>query len=63
MLLTVKHLALPGRWQRWTPGQYRRLDEASALPLGQPHDLIAVRRPAVLGGNAGHFRTPAIPVA
>jgi len=45
------------------PGQYRRLDEASALPLGQPHDLIAARRPAVLGGNADHFRTPAIPVA
>jgi aryl-alcohol dehydrogenase-like predicted oxidoreductase len=43
--------------------QYRRLDEASRPPLGQPHDLNNSRRDQLLGGDAGAFATPASPVA
>jgi aryl-alcohol dehydrogenase-like predicted oxidoreductase len=43
--------------------QYRRLDEASRIPLGQPHDLINSRRGPLLGGDAGRFETPVVPVA
>ncbi|MYV53760.1 aldo/keto reductase [Streptomyces sp. SID3212] len=43
--------------------QYRRLDEASGVPLGQPHAVIAEQVPFVLGGDASRFRTPAVPLA
>jgi aryl-alcohol dehydrogenase-like predicted oxidoreductase len=43
--------------------QYRRLDEASRIPLGQPHDLNNSRRGPLLGGNADAFEPPAVPVA
>jgi hypothetical protein len=41
--------------------QYRRLDEASQIPLGQPHDLNNSRRAPLLGGSA--FESPVVPVA
>ena len=41
--------------------QYRRLDEASRIPLGQPHDLVNSRRGPLLGG--GDFDAPVVPVA
>ena len=41
--------------------QYRRLDEASQIPLGQPHDLNNSRRAPLLGGSA--FELPVVPVA
>jgi hypothetical protein len=44
-------------------GQYRRLDEASQIQLGQPHDLISSRRDPLLGGDAGAFESPVVPVA
>ncbi len=43
--------------------QYRRLDEASQIPLGQPHDLINSRRGPLLGGEPGAFESPVVPVA
>ncbi|MFC4592459.1 aldo/keto reductase [Sphaerisporangium corydalis] len=43
--------------------QYRRLSDAGAAPLGQPHDQIAAQRAIVLGGDTIHFRPPTIPVA
>ena len=43
--------------------QISRLDEASRIPLGQPHELVNGRRDAMLGGTAGAFETPAVPVA
>ena len=43
--------------------QYRRLDEASQIQLGQPHDLISSRRGPLLGGDAGAFESPVVPVA
>jgi aryl-alcohol dehydrogenase-like predicted oxidoreductase len=43
--------------------QYRRLDEASRIQLGQPHDLISSRRGPLLGGDAGAFESPVVPVA
>jgi aryl-alcohol dehydrogenase-like predicted oxidoreductase len=43
--------------------QYRRLDEASRIPLGQPHDLVNSRRGPLLGGDADAFETPVVPVA
>jgi aryl-alcohol dehydrogenase-like predicted oxidoreductase len=42
---------------------YRRLDEASQVDLGQPHNQIIAQLPAVLGGDASRFRAPAVPVA
>jgi aryl-alcohol dehydrogenase-like predicted oxidoreductase len=46
-----------------TPDHLQRLDEASAVPLGQPHDLIATQSPRFLGGDATAFRRPPLPVA
>jgi NADP oxidoreductase coenzyme F420-dependent/Aldo/keto reductase family len=43
--------------------QYQRLDEASRIQLGQPHDLINFRRGPLLGGDAGAFESPVVPVA
>lgn len=43
--------------------QYRRLDEVSRVPLGQPHDVVAAARPAALGGDAARFNAPILPVA
>jgi hypothetical protein len=43
--------------------QYRRLNEASRIQLGQPHDLISSRRGPLLGGDAGAFESPVVPVA
>ena len=40
---------------------YDRLDQASRISLGQPHEVIAERRSALLGGV--DFRQPVIPVA
>lgn len=40
---------------------YRRLDEVSRIPLGQPHEQNAQRRDAVLGG--GDFRVRPVPSA
>ena len=42
---------------------YRRLDEESRVPLGQPHELVAEQFPVVLGGDADRFRRPILPVA
>jgi hypothetical protein len=42
--------------------QCRRLDEASRIQLGQPHDLISSRRGPLLGGDAGAFESPVVPV-
>ena len=44
-------------------GQYRRLNEASQIQLGQPHDLIDSRRGPLPGGDAGAFESPVVPVA
>jgi aryl-alcohol dehydrogenase-like predicted oxidoreductase len=41
--------------------QYRRLNEASQIPLGQPHDLNNSRRAPLLGGS--DFEPPVVPVA
>jgi aryl-alcohol dehydrogenase-like predicted oxidoreductase len=43
--------------------QYRRLDEVSRVPLGQPHDVVASARPVALGGDAARFNAPILPVA
>lgn len=43
--------------------QYQRLDQVSRVPLGQPHDLVAARVPALLGGPDTAFRPPFVPVA
>ncbi|MFF3754932.1 aldo/keto reductase [Streptomyces sp. NPDC002018] len=48
---------------RLDAGQYRRLDEVSRVPLGQPHDVIASERSGLLGGDAARFRAPVVPVA
>jgi aryl-alcohol dehydrogenase-like predicted oxidoreductase len=43
--------------------QYQQLDKASRIPLGQPHESVAARTPALLGGPDVDFRQPAVPVA
>jgi hypothetical protein len=43
--------------------QYRRLDEVSRIDLGQPHDQIAERVTAALGGDASGFTAPRVPRA
>ncbi|MFD5751108.1 aldo/keto reductase [Streptomyces sp. NPDC127033] len=40
-----------------------RLDEVSAVPLGQPHELVANTLDAVRGGRSGRLAGPAVPVA
>lgn len=40
-----------------------RMDKASAVPLGQPHDLIASMWPGLLGDGPVGVPAPAIPVA
>ncbi len=39
-----------------------RLEMVSAIPLGQPHDIAAVVRDLVLGGDAELVEPPAVPV-
>ncbi|MFD3936224.1 aldo/keto reductase [Streptomyces sp. NPDC058611] len=43
--------------------QFDRLEQASAIRLGQPYELIAGHREAVLGREAGRFIRPTTPVA
>jgi aryl-alcohol dehydrogenase-like predicted oxidoreductase len=43
--------------------QYRRLDEASRIDLGQPHNQLASQPTATLGGDASGFAPPAVPHA
>ena len=43
--------------------QYRQLDEASRIQLGQPHDLNNSRHAPLLGGDAEAFDGPVVPVA
>ena len=40
---------------------YDELDRASRIPLGQPHEANAERRPTTVGGDG--FRRPPIPSA
>jgi len=42
---------------------FRHMDKASAVPLGQPHDLIASMWPRLLGDGPAGVPAPAIPVA
>ena len=42
---------------------FRRMDKASFVPLGQPHDLIASMWPRLLGDSPAGVPAPAIPVA
>ena len=42
--------------------QYSRLEEASAIAGGQPHDVIALHLPNVLGGAGVPFDIPIVPV-
>lgn len=42
---------------------FRRMDKASFVPLGQPHDLIASMWPRLLGDGPAGVPAPAIPVA
>jgi aryl-alcohol dehydrogenase-like predicted oxidoreductase len=43
--------------------QYSRLDQASAVPAGVPHDIADGMLDVVLGGDRGRFDRPAVPVA
>lgn len=43
--------------------QLDRLDKASAIRLGQPHDLISGHRNVVLGGESKRFASRTVPVA
>jgi aryl-alcohol dehydrogenase-like predicted oxidoreductase len=45
-----------------TDDQYTRLTEVSAVPLGQPHDLVAAQRNTTLGGDVSRVIRPAVPV-
>lgn len=44
--------------------QIRRLDEASAIPLGFPHDMLAAPayRDRIAGGKRALLDSPAVPV-
>ena len=46
-----------------TGEQLARLDQVSAVALGQPHEIAAFVRNSVLGGDAAAVRPPVIPVA
>ncbi|WP_413760829.1 aldo/keto reductase [Streptomyces sp. MMBL 11-3] len=46
-----------------TDGQLARLDEASAVTLGSPHEVSAAALGRVLGGDAGRVRGGDVPVA
>jgi aryl-alcohol dehydrogenase-like predicted oxidoreductase len=48
---------------RLTPEQFTRLSDASAVPLGVPHEGIANIRNVVTGGSADRVILPATPVA
>jgi aryl-alcohol dehydrogenase-like predicted oxidoreductase len=48
---------------RLDPDHERRLTEASAVPLGEPHEQIGKQRATLLGGDADVFHTPIVPVA
>jgi len=43
--------------------QVAHLDQVSAIALGQPHEIAALVRNSVLGGDAAVIRSPVIPVA
>ncbi len=43
--------------------QYRRLEEVSRIDLGQPHNQIAERVTAALGGEDSGFTPPRVPRA
>ena len=43
--------------------QYLRLEQVSRIDLGQPHDQIAERLTAALGGDTSGFTAPAVPRA
>lgn len=47
---------------RLDDAQYGRLEKASAVVGGQPHDVIALHRPNVLGGPGFPFDDPIVPV-
>ncbi|WP_327279033.1 MULTISPECIES: aldo/keto reductase [unclassified Streptomyces] len=44
-------------------GQFERLEQASAIRLGQPYELIAGHQDAALGRTGGRFIRPTTPVA
>lgn len=46
-----------------SPEQVQRLEAASAVPLGYPHELLATQRPLLTGNREGQVRWPARPVA
>jgi hypothetical protein len=46
-----------------TDGQYALLDTVSAVELGVPHGINALIRGNLLGGDAGNFIAPVVPVA
>ncbi|GGX94214.1 aldo/keto reductase [Massilia dura] len=48
---------------RLSPDQLARLDAASAISLGAPHDTIAKTAGAIAGGKADLLRPPKVPVA
>jgi hypothetical protein len=43
--------------------QYSRLDEASRIDLGQPHNQLGAQPAAALGGDASGFAPPLVPRA
>ncbi|GAA1927927.1 hypothetical protein GCM10009753_72020 [Streptantibioticus ferralitis] len=45
-----------------TNEQYARLCTAGRVPAGAPHEVNAIARDAVLGGDPGRMVTPAVPV-
>jgi aryl-alcohol dehydrogenase-like predicted oxidoreductase len=46
-----------------SPEQIERLDNASAIPLGVPHDQIKENAPTLTGGNVELLTRPLIPVS
>ena len=46
-----------------TPGQLAQLNEASAVPAGYPHDLLAAQRPLLTGNRTDQVAWPTRPVA
>ncbi|AMW11305.1 hypothetical protein A4E84_18415 [Streptomyces qaidamensis] len=46
-----------------TDEQYARLDKASAMPLGVPHEGVAGSLGHLQGGDAGSVIAPGVPVA
>jgi hypothetical protein len=45
-----------------SPDQIARLDTASAIPLGTPHEQIHGSAPAIAGGKPELLEVPSIPV-